>query len=122
VLFESADPARLSDWAITAGARSVAVKLGAAGAWVANPETALAIAAHPVHAIDATGAGDCFGGVMVARLIAGDTLAAAARAAAVAAAIATTGRGAIDPLPRWADIAPHLPPAPGSGLAPGADG
>jgi len=122
VLFESTDPARLSDWAIGAGARSVAVKLGAAGAWVANPETALAIAAHPVRAIDATGAGDCFGGVMVARLIAGDTLAAAAHAATVAAAIATTGRGAIDPLPRWADIAQHLPPVAGLRLAHGADG
>lgn len=122
VLFESTDPARLSDWAISAGARSVAVKLGAAGAWVANPETALAIAAHPVRAIDATGAGDCFGGVMVARLIAGDTLAAAAHAATVAAAIATTGRGAIDPLPRWADIAQHLPPVAGLRLAHGADG
>ena len=122
VLFEWADPERLADWALTAGARSVAVKQGAAGAWVANPETALAIAAHPVRAIDATGAGDCFGGVMVARLNAGDTLAAAARAATVAAALATTGRGAIDPLPRWADIAAHLPPVPALGLAPGEGG
>ncbi len=117
VLFEWADPERLADWALTAGARSVTVKQGAAGAWVANPESALAIAAHPVRAIDATGAGDCFGGVMVARLNAGDTLAAAARAATVAAALATTGRGAIDPLPRWADIAQHLPPISGLGLA-----
>jgi len=107
-LFGIEEAERLADWALAEGVQAVAVKCGPAGAWLAHAGSRLAIAPHPVHAMDATGAGDCFGGVMVARLSAGDTHAEAARAAAVAAALATTGRGAIDPLPRWADIAPHL--------------
>ena len=107
-LFGIDEAERLADWALAQGAQAVAVKCGPAGAWVARAGLRLAIAPHPVHAIDATGAGDCFGGVMVARLSAGDTHAEAARAAAIAAALATTGRGAIDPLPRWTDISTHL--------------
>ena len=41
----------------------------------------------------------CFGGVMVARLVAGDSPVDAARAGCAAAALSTTGYGAIDPLP-----------------------
>ncbi len=43
------------------------------------------------------------------RLLAGDDPFAAARYANVAAALATTGYGAVAPLPRAADVAPLLP-------------
>jgi 2-dehydro-3-deoxygluconokinase len=53
-----------------------------------------------VKAVDATGAGDCFCGATLARLAAGDSIWEAARYANAAAALATTGFGAVDPLPR----------------------
>lgn len=107
-LFGFDSPQALAGWALSAGARTIAVKQGAAGAWIADATGGHEVPAYPVQALDATGAGDCFGGVMVARLSAGDSIAVAARAGAVAAALATTGRGAIDPLPRWPDIASRL--------------
>jgi 2-dehydro-3-deoxygluconokinase len=57
-----------------------------------------------VNAIDATGAGDCFDGAFAVRLVAGDDPVAAARYANAAAALATTGYGAVAPLPRHADV------------------
>jgi len=58
--------------------------------------------------VDATGAGDCFDGAFVTRLIAGDAPVQAARYANAAAAMATTGYGAVAPLPRHADVAAFL--------------
>jgi 2-dehydro-3-deoxygluconokinase len=57
------------------------------------------VPAYPVSAIDATGAGDCFGGTFVARLCAGDDPFSAARYANVAAALSTLGFGAVAPIP-----------------------
>ncbi len=58
------------------------------------------IAGLKVKAVDATGAGDCFCGATLARLAAGDSSFDAARYANAAAALATTGFGAVAPLPR----------------------
>ena len=63
------------------------------------------IAGHAVDAVDATGAGDCFDGAFAARMLAGDDPFAAARYANAAAALATTGFGAVAPLPRTATCA-----------------
>jgi len=57
-----------------------------------------------VTPVDATGAGDCFAGTLLARLGAGDDIVAAARAANVAAALSTLGVGAVTPLPRWDQV------------------
>jgi 2-dehydro-3-deoxygluconokinase len=62
------------------------------------------IPAFSVRAVDATGAGDCFDGAFATRLLAGDDPFAAARYANVAAALATTGYGAVAPLPHAADV------------------
>jgi stage V sporulation protein SpoVS len=61
----------LIDWSLAQGARAVAVKRGALGACVSSGQELVDIPAWPVRAVDATGAGDCFGGVTVARLLAG---------------------------------------------------
>jgi 2-dehydro-3-deoxygluconokinase len=53
-----------------------------------------------VKSVDATGAGDCFAGAALARLAAGDSAEEAARYANAAAALKTTGFGAVAPLPR----------------------
>jgi len=62
------------------------------------------VPAHPVSAVDATGAGDCFGGAFVARLCAGDDPFSAARYANVAAALSTLGFGAVAPIPTRAAV------------------
>ena len=76
------------------------LKLGADGALVDDGKQRVRIAPHPCKPVDATGAGDTFGGALLARLVAGDALEDAARYAAVAAALSTQGYGAVDPIPR----------------------
>ena len=94
------DENALVDFALGRGAKIVALKLGDKGAIVASPTERHRVPPLRVTAVDATGAGDTFGGAFVARIIAGDDLAAAGRYAAVAAAISTTGFGAVAPIPR----------------------
>jgi 2-dehydro-3-deoxygluconokinase len=94
------DPDANLDWAHRLGARQVFLKLGADGVIASDGTRRERIAGHRVNAIDATGAGDCFCGAALARLAAGDSLFEAARYANAAAALATTGFGAVAPLPR----------------------
>jgi len=96
------------DWCHERGAALVALKTGAAGVWVSSENVREHISGHRVDAIDATGAGDCFDGAFVARIVAGDDALSAARYANAAAALATTGYGAVDPLPRHADVVAFL--------------
>lgn len=98
------DPDALVDHCLTLGARVVALKLGEAGALVASTQERHRIAPHPCQPVDATGAGDTFGGAFVARWVAGDTLLQAGRYAAVAAALSTQGYGAVDPIPRAGEV------------------
>jgi 2-dehydro-3-deoxygluconokinase len=102
------DPQRILDWCHARGAPMVALKMGAAGCWVSTDAGRDYLAGHRVDAVDATGAGDCFDGAFAARIVAGDTPAAAARYANAAAALATTGYGAVAPLPRHADVTAFL--------------
>jgi 2-dehydro-3-deoxygluconokinase len=108
VLFGISDPLALIDWAHSRGAKKVAVKLGAQGAIVSDGNSLVRVPGMRVDVVDATGAGDCFAGVMVARLVAGDPLPVAAQAACIAAALSTTGHGAVAPLPRWPEVAARL--------------
>lgn len=87
------------DYCLGLGAEVVALKVGARGAWVANGGQRHHLPPHPCHAADATGAGDTFGGALVARLLAGDDLLTAGRYANVAAALSTEGYGAVAPIP-----------------------
>ncbi|KVZ53577.1 2-dehydro-3-deoxygluconokinase [Burkholderia ubonensis] len=82
------------------GPQVVALKLGKDGAYVATPHERRVVPGFTVEAIDATGAGDCFGGAFVARIVAGDDPFTAARYANAAAALSTTGYGAVAPIPR----------------------
>lgn len=87
------------DYLLGCGIGLVALKLGEEGAYVATTDARAMVAPYPVDAIDATGAGDCFGGSFVARLAAGDNPFDAARYANIAAALSTTGYGAVAPIP-----------------------
>ncbi|HEY0877304.1 MAG TPA: sugar kinase [Zeimonas sp.] len=94
------DPDALVDWAHALGARVVFLKLGADGVLVSDGTTRERLAGHAVATVDATGAGDCFCGACLARIAAGDSIRDAARYANAAAALSTTGFGAVAPLPR----------------------
>jgi 2-dehydro-3-deoxygluconokinase len=96
------------DWCHAGGATLVALKMGSDGVWVSSEKVREHVPGHRVVAIDATGAGDCFDGAFAARIVAGDDAVAAARYANAAAALATTGYGAVDPLPTHADVAAFL--------------
>lgn len=98
------DPEAIVDWCLARGTRTVALKLGSDGAIVADRDQRHRIAPHPCKPVDATGAGDTFGGAFVARLVAGDSIATAGRYAAVAAALSTEGFGAVAPIPTSAAV------------------
>ena len=102
------EPRAILDWCHAHGAPVVALKMGDEGVWISSTGAREHIAAMRVQAVDATGAGDCFDGAFAARIVAGDTPLVAARYANAAAAIATTGYGAVAPLPRHADVAALL--------------
>ncbi len=103
-LFEGGDPARVIAACHAAGAPGVVLKLGAEGCVVSDGTRREHVPAHRVAPVDATGAGDCFDGAFAARLLAGDDAFTAAGYANVAAALATTGYGAVAPLPRDGDV------------------
>ena len=78
----------------TGGTSVAVVRDGGSGCWVATGDPAPAhLPAFPVAAVDTTGAGDAFGGVLAAALTRGAAPLDAARRANAAAAIAVTRRG-----------------------------
>ena len=78
---------------------TVVVTLGEDGLAAAGPDGLLRLAAHPVTAVDTTGAGDCFTGVLAAGLDRGLALPAALRRATAAAGLACTRHGTQGSLP-----------------------
>ncbi len=88
------------EWAHRLGAKVVFLKLGADGVLASDGVRREHIPGIRVDAVDATGAGDCFCGATLTRLAAGDSVWDAARYGNAAAALATTGFGALEPLPR----------------------
>lgn len=104
LLFEREDPEAIVDACHGAGTPLVVLRCGAQGCVVSDGRRRERIPGHRVNAVDATGAGDCFDGAFAVRLCAGDDPIAAARYANAAAALATTGYGAVAPLPRHAEV------------------
>ncbi|MGE5168992.1 MAG: sugar kinase [Rudaea sp.] len=104
-LFGHDHPLRIVEACHAHGCTIVALKLGSDGCLVSDGVRHERIDGILVAAVDATGAGDCFDGAFVTRMVAGDDAFAAARYANRAAALATTGYGAVAPLPRAADVA-----------------
>lgn len=84
------------------------VTLGSRGCLVAERgESApriTALAGHAVNAIDTTGAGDTFCGVLAARVASGADLVSAAGAGSAAAALAVTRPGAQEAVPTAAEV------------------
>lgn len=93
------DPDAIADFYLGLGPSIVALKMGKDGALVATSAQRQRLAGHAVKAIDATGAGDTFDGAFLTRILAGDSPFEAARYANAAAALSTTGYGAVAPIP-----------------------
>lgn len=93
------DPEAIVDWGHARGAATVVLKLGAEGALASDGQRRERIAGLRVTPVDATGAGDCFCGNLLARLAQGDDVFTASRYANAAAALAVQGYGAVAPLP-----------------------
>jgi ribokinase len=111
---EACELAGLSDeteaaLALSRTAGLVVMTRGARGALVAREGAIIAdVPAREVVAVDTTGAGDTFAGVLVARLADGADLDAALAAATVAASISVTRPGATTSMPTWDEIAALL--------------
>ena len=98
------DPDRIVDHCLGLGPRVVALKMGAAGALLATPDSRRPIPPFPCDPVDATGAGDTFCGSFLATMLDTGDLDTAVEYAACAAALATTGYGAVPPIPRRAAV------------------
>jgi 2-dehydro-3-deoxygluconokinase len=94
------EPDALVDHCLRLGAKVVALKLGDQGALIADEVNRHRIAPHRCDPVDATGAGDTFGGAFAYRWLYGDSLEQSGRYAATAAALSTQGYGAVAPIPR----------------------
>jgi len=86
----------------------VVVTVGKDGALLAEPGAALhRVPSVPVEAVDATGAGDTFNGVLAARLAVGDPLPEAVATGTLAASLSVRQRGARSGMPTLADTRRH---------------
>lgn len=97
-------PTEIVRWSHQFGAPLVVLKLGKEGALVSQGNECVHVKAFSVDAVDATGAGDCFDGSFLSQLASGADPVSAAKWASAAAAIATTGYGAVLPLPQTQQI------------------
>jgi len=84
--------------------QALIVTLGAEGAWIFTHASEEFIPATPATALDTTGAGDCFTGVLAAGIALGQVLPEAARRASRAASIAVTRLGAAASMPRVQEL------------------
>ena len=102
-------PEEICDLYLSYGCSVVALTMGKNGTMVATATERQIIAAHPVQALDATGAGDTFDGAFLANwLVNGRDAFAAANYANAAAALSTLGYGAVGPIPRQHEVSTFL--------------
>ena len=83
---------------------AILVTKGAAGADYILGDQVLSAPAHPVEAVDTTGAGDTFLGYFLARLDTADGVEAALATAMAAAALQVTRQGAVAAIPNLAEV------------------
>lgn len=95
------EPEAVLEWVRSVNPKAVVVlKKGKDGVVLDVDGARHAVAPRKVQAVDATGAGDCFAGSLLARVAAGDDWPTATEYANAAAALSTTQYGAIAALPR----------------------
>jgi 2-dehydro-3-deoxygluconokinase len=109
------EPDAIADFYLKLGARIVALTLGPAGCLVATGSERRRVPGLRVEAVDATGAGDAFDGNFLAEYLRAGAAFEAARFANAAAALSTTGYGAVAPLPRRSAVMQALAEADAAG-------
>ncbi len=87
------DPAEMAEVFLQFGVKNVIIKLGAKGCYFRSADASYSLPAYPVHAVDATGAGDNFLAGFVSELLRGSTMYDALRFANACGAICTTAAG-----------------------------
>lgn len=90
------------------GVRTVILKMGAAGVWIAGEDEEYAVPGFPMDAKDTTAAGDTFNGALAAALAEGRPLREAAEFANAAAAISVTRPGAQASIPDRTEVSHFL--------------
>ncbi len=86
------------------GARWIGVKLGAAGAYVADRDTAVRLPAHPAKVVDTIGAGDAFNSGFLCGILEGKGIEACGRLGTIMGALAVSSYGDIEGLPNRAAL------------------
>jgi len=89
---------------ITRDGQTVIVTLGKDGAMAVQADEHFSVPGRPAKVVDTTGAGDCFCGVLAARLSEGAPLREAMTWANAAAALSTQRSGAVPAMPSRAEI------------------
>jgi len=102
------DPEEIVSFYLDLGAKLVALTLGEDGALIGDGKTREKVPAPSANLVDASGAGDCFDGSFLARILAGDNPKEAATYAVTAAGLSVQGYGAIAPIPRVEDVRAKL--------------
>jgi 2-dehydro-3-deoxygluconokinase len=102
------EPRAIVDHYLDKGAKVVALTMGRRGCLIATPDHQETLAPISVDAVDATGAGDTFGGAFIAEYIRTGDAVTAGRYANLAAALSTRGYGAVAPIPRRAEVEARL--------------
>lgn len=98
------EPEDIVSYYLDLGAGLVALTLGAEGALIGGSSGLIAIPPCKAELVDASGAGDCFDGAFLARILAGDAAEVAANYAVKASAISVEGYGAIAPIPTCSEV------------------
>lgn len=104
ILTGLSEPDAIVDWCHDKGVPTVVLKRGAGGCIASDGRERFREAGRPVRVSDATGAGDCFCGNLLAQLGRGAGLRDAVRFANAAASLAVQGFGAVQPLPRRREV------------------
>ncbi|MDV7105137.1 sugar kinase [Vibrio sp. TH_r3] len=93
------DANKIADYYLNLGAKVIVLKMGKEGAMVATADQRFTTTGHKVNTVDATGAGDCFSGAFLSQVVKGQSLEESLIYANCAAALTTTGYGAVAPIP-----------------------
>lgn len=94
----------IAQWYLNAGVSLVALTLGSEGALIATQETMQHLPQRPTTTVDASGAGDCFDGCLLARLSLGDDVITAAKYAVIAASLSVEKHGAATAIPTKSEV------------------
>lgn len=89
---------------LDSGVKNVVCTLGEKGAMLVNKSGHALFPANSVIAVDTTGAGDCFNGVLAAELARGINIEEAIKMAVKASSISVTQKGAQPSMPRRQDV------------------